>query len=137
MANTLQLKNSTTTAAVPATLEQGEVAINIADKKAWVGDAAKAPQLLISGTTVTHYLGTVTGTTLTKTSGDLTVARVGVGIYDVTISATAGLIVNLPDWHQWGEVSGTPGNRRIQIRDSEKLGQPLADPATLLIVGVA
>lgn len=40
MATTVKLKNSVTTTAAPTTLVQGEVAVNITDKKVWVGNAA-------------------------------------------------------------------------------------------------
>jgi hypothetical protein len=40
MATTVKLKNSVTTTAAPSSLVQGEVAVNITDKKVWVGNAA-------------------------------------------------------------------------------------------------
>ena len=40
MATSIKLKNSVTTTAAPTSLAQGEVAINITDKKLWVGNAA-------------------------------------------------------------------------------------------------
>lgn len=52
MATTIKLKNSVTTTAVPSTLAQGEVAVNITDKKIWVGNAASSPvQLVGAGST--------------------------------------------------------------------------------------
>lgn len=59
MATTIKLKNSTVTTTTPSTLAQGEVAINITDKKVWVGNAATTPvQIVGSGTT-----GTAAGST--------------------------------------------------------------------------
>jgi hypothetical protein len=50
MPTTIKLKNSVTTTNAPTSLVQGEVAINITDKKVWVGDAATTPiQLLGAG----------------------------------------------------------------------------------------
>jgi hypothetical protein len=43
MPTTIKLKNSVTTTNAPSSLEQGEVAINVTDKKVWVGDAATTP----------------------------------------------------------------------------------------------
>jgi hypothetical protein len=52
MATTLKTKNSVTTTVVPTTLQQGELAVNITDKKLWVGNAATTPvQLLGAGVT--------------------------------------------------------------------------------------
>jgi hypothetical protein len=49
MTTTVKLKNSVTTTNAPSTLQQGEVAINITDKKVWVGNAATTPVQLIGG----------------------------------------------------------------------------------------
>jgi hypothetical protein len=52
MATTIKLKNSVTTTNTPSSLAQGEVAINITDKKVWVGNAATTPiQIVGAGTT--------------------------------------------------------------------------------------
>ena len=68
MATTIKLKNSVTTTAAPSSLVQGEAAVNITDKKLWVGNAASSPvQLLGAGATVSgtnvDYTGTLTGGT--------------------------------------------------------------------------
>jgi hypothetical protein len=68
MATTIKLKNSVTTTNVPSSLAQGEVAINVTDKKVWVGNAATTPvQLLGTGAdgsfTNLAYSGTLTGGT--------------------------------------------------------------------------
>jgi hypothetical protein len=62
MATTIKLKNSVTTTNAPSSLAQGEVAINITDKKVWVGNAATTPiQLLGDGGSATFSSITVTG----------------------------------------------------------------------------
>jgi hypothetical protein len=62
MPTTIKLKNSVTTTNAPSSLAQGEVAINITDKKVWVGNAATTPiQLLGDGGSVTFTSLTVTG----------------------------------------------------------------------------
>ncbi len=49
MATTIKLKNSVTTTNAPSSLVQGEVAINVTDKKVWVGNAATTPIQLLGG----------------------------------------------------------------------------------------
>jgi hypothetical protein len=62
MATTIKLKNSVTTTNAPTSLVQGEVAINITDKKVWVGNAATTPVLLLgSGADGTFTNLTVSG----------------------------------------------------------------------------
>jgi hypothetical protein len=52
MTTIIKLKNSVTTTNSPSTLQQGEVAINVTDRKVWVGNAATTPvQLLGDGST--------------------------------------------------------------------------------------
>jgi hypothetical protein len=75
MATTIKLKNSVTTTNAPSSLVQGEVAINVTDKKVWVGNAATTPvQLLGTGadgslSTLTVGAGTVSAPAIT-TTGD-------------------------------------------------------------------
>ena len=52
MTTIIKLKNSVTTTNAPSSLQQGEVAINVTDRKVWVGNAATTPvQLLGDGST--------------------------------------------------------------------------------------
>jgi hypothetical protein len=52
MPTVLKTKNSVTTTVAPTSLAQGELAVNITDKKMWVGNAATTPvQLLGAGVT--------------------------------------------------------------------------------------
>jgi hypothetical protein len=62
MATTIKLKNSVTTTNAPSSLVQGEVAINVTDKKVWVGNAATTPvQLLGTGAALTCTTLTASG----------------------------------------------------------------------------
>jgi hypothetical protein len=73
MATTIKLKNSVTTTNAPSSLVQGEVAINVTDKKVWVGNAATSPvQLLGDGgsasfTSVAFADGTAAAPSITNT----------------------------------------------------------------------
>ena len=75
MPTILKTKNSVTTTVVPTTLQQGELAVNITDKKLWVGNAATTPvQILGTGadgslSTLTVGAGTVSAPAIT-TTGD-------------------------------------------------------------------
>lgn len=51
MTTTIKIKNSTTTATTPSSLVQGELAVNITDKKVWVGNAASSPVLIVEPVT--------------------------------------------------------------------------------------
>jgi hypothetical protein len=84
MPTTIKLKNSVTTTNAPTSLVQGEVAINITDKKVWVGDAATTPiQLLGAG--ASGSFGALSCTSLTNSG--LTATR-------VTYATTAGLLTD-------------------------------------------
>jgi hypothetical protein len=76
MATTIKIKNSVTATTTPTSLVQGEVAINVTDKKVWVGNAASSPvQLLGAGSSASF--GALTCTSLTNsglTSGRVTYA---------------------------------------------------------------
>jgi hypothetical protein len=73
MPTTIKLKNSVTTTSAPSSLAQGEVAINVTDKKVWVGNAATTPvQLLGDGgsgsfTSIAFGAGTVSAPSITFT----------------------------------------------------------------------
>jgi hypothetical protein len=82
MPTTIKLKNSVTTTNTPTSLVQGEVAINITDKKVWVGNAATTPiQLLGDG-------GSASFTSLSL-SGNLTFTGTGNRILGDFSNATA------------------------------------------------
>jgi hypothetical protein len=87
MPTILKTKNSVTTTVVPTTLQQGELAVNITDKKVWVGNAATTPvQLLGAGASGTF--GALTVTSLTD-SGNLTFTGTGNRITGDFSNATA------------------------------------------------
>ena len=93
MPTILKTKNSVITTVVPTTLQQGELAVNITDKKMWVGNAATTPvQLLGDGgsgsfTSIAFGAGTVSAPSITFTGDTNT------GIYSPaadTIAFTEG-----------------------------------------------
>jgi hypothetical protein len=94
MPTTIKLKNSVTTTNAPSSLAQGEVAINVTDKKVWVGNAATTPvQLLGTGSDGSFTNLTVTNNATFDTTTlvvDATNNRVGVG----TASPASALDVN-------------------------------------------
>ena len=102
MATTIKLKNSVTTTNAPSSLAQGEVAINITDKKVWVGNAATTPiQLLGAGSSASF--GALTCTSLTNsglTSGRVTYASTGGLLTDsanLTFNGTTLTVADLTD----------------------------------------
>jgi hypothetical protein len=66
-----QFKNSTTPGSVPASLQQGEIAINIPDNKMWIGNASNVPVLVVQS------LGNQDANNVTITGGTISVASLG------------------------------------------------------------
>lgn len=74
----IKVKTSTTAAAVPAngSLERGEIAVNLADNKVYVGDASGNPMLMIDSlgrqdsNAINITGGTINGTTVSATTGN-------------------------------------------------------------------
>jgi hypothetical protein len=87
MATTLKTKNSVVTTVVPTTLAQGELAVNITDKKMWVGNAATTP-VQILGAGVTNDAGGSTTQVQYNSSGVLA------GSANMTFSGTALTLAN-------------------------------------------
>jgi hypothetical protein len=75
MTAVIQIKRSETAAAQPATLEYGELGINITDKKIYIGNSSGATTLLIDGSAPAGVssFNTRTGA-ITLTSSDVTTA---------------------------------------------------------------
>jgi len=83
---TLQFKNSSTASAVPSSLAPGELAINWADKKAWVGNASSVPVKVVGSianqeaNAVSITGGTISvGSLGTNTASTATINTVAVG----------------------------------------------------------
>ena len=91
MATIIKTKNSVRAASAPSSLVQGELAVNIADKKMWIGDAATTPILLVdTGAAIsTSSDNTWTGTqTFAGTTAKLGAVTTNIGEV-ATVSATA------------------------------------------------
>lgn len=91
MATVIKTKNSVTTSVTPTTLVQGELAVNITDRKMWVGNAASSPILLVdTGSAIsTSSDNTWTGTqTFAGTTAKLGAVTTNIGEV-ATVSATA------------------------------------------------
>jgi hypothetical protein len=86
MATTIKLKNSVTTTNAPTSLVQGEVAINVTDKKVWVGNAATTPiQLLGDG-------GSGSFTTVNTTNLEVTNIKAKDGTASASIANSTGVM---------------------------------------------
>lgn len=52
MSTTIKIRNSVSASVTPVTLEQGEFAVNITDKKLWVGNSTSTPVLIANNATL-------------------------------------------------------------------------------------
>jgi hypothetical protein len=117
MPTILKTKNSVTTTVVPTSLAQGELAVNITDKKIWVGNAATTPILLVGGGSDgafanLSYTGTLTGSTgiVNLGSGQFykdANGQVGVGVIPNAWSTGKAVEVGGSGGALWGLASGT------------------------------
>jgi hypothetical protein len=88
MTTTIKLKNSVTTTNAPISLQQGEVAINVTDKKVWVGNAATTPvQLLGDG-------GSGSFTTVNTTNLEVTNIKAKDGTASASIANSTGIFTH-------------------------------------------
>jgi hypothetical protein len=88
MPTILKTKNSVTTTVVPTTLQQGELAVNITDKKMWVGNAATTPvQLLGDG-------GSGSFTTVNTTNLEVTNIKAKDGTASASIANSTGIFTH-------------------------------------------
>jgi hypothetical protein len=137
MPTTIKLKNSVTTTNAPSSLVQGEVAINITDKKVWVGNAATTPiQLLGDGgsasfTSIAFGAGTVSNPSITFTGDTNT------GIYSPaadTIAFTEGgaEAMRIDSSGNVGIGTSSPSNRLSVVGGNVLVNQT---NATIAVVG--
>jgi hypothetical protein len=82
MATTIKLKNSVTGSSAPSSLVQGEAAINITDKKMWVGNASTTPIIIAD-------VQTGSANTFTAKNTFSSTMKVQQTLEKITISATA------------------------------------------------
>jgi dUTPase len=99
MPTTIKLKNSVTTTNAPSSLAQGEVAINVTDKKVWVGNAATTPVQLL-------------GTGASATFTDLTVVN-GASIQGLTVGRGAGAVSTNTGFYMYPRSSLSKTNLRL------------------------
>jgi len=104
MATTIVLKNSVTTTNTPSSLAQGEVAINVTDKKVWVGNAATTPIQIVNGGPDGVFTS-VTDSGLTNTR--LTYAGAGGLLKDSASITTNGTTITAGGFS--GPLNGTVG----------------------------
>jgi hypothetical protein len=116
MPTVLKTKNSVTTTVAPTSLAQGELAVNITDKKMWVGNAATTPVQLL-GTGSSAAFGAVTVTSLTDsglTAGRITYATTGGLLTDTANLTTDTNSLNLSTSYLYPLLSVTStGNNAI------------------------
>ena len=94
MPTILKTKNSVTTTVVPTTLQQGELAVNITDKKMWVGNAATTPVQLFGAGADGSFVNLAYTGTLTGGTG---VVNLGSGQFYKDASGNIGLGTASPD----------------------------------------
>lgn len=114
------VKNFTVAGQVPATLAQGEIAVNIIDKKLWIGNIFNVPVLLINSTVApiaqglntqvlfndSGVIGAHAGLTYNKNTSTLTVTNL-TGLTNVTGNAgTATQLLSYRNIALGGDVIG-------------------------------
>lgn len=114
------VKNFTVAGQVPSTLAQGEIAVNIIDKKVWIGNILNTPVLLINSVAAPAAVGLNTqilfndsgvigahaGLTYNKTTSTLTVTNL-TGLTNVTGNAgTATQLLSYRNIALGGDVIG-------------------------------
>ena len=114
MASIIKLKRSNTAASVPSGLVEGEIAVNIADKKLFVGDSLGATQIL-SGDI--YSLATADGTD----AATITLSSDNAGFSDDVLTVSAGEGI---------DVSATGGTITVAGEDASVTNKGVASFAT-------
>jgi hypothetical protein len=132
MPTDIKLKNSVTATNTPTSLQQGEVAINITDKKVWVGNAATTPVQLL-GTGATGNFSALTCTTLTA-SGVATFSAGTVSAPAITTTGDTNTGIFFPAADTIAFTEGGVESMRIDSSGSLLVGQSTAAVETGSIV---
>jgi hypothetical protein len=107
MPTILKTKNSVTTTVVPTTLQQGELAVNITDKKMWVGNAATTPVQLLGGGVTGDVVGPASATDNALARFDATTGKLIQN--SVGILSDAGALTGITDFTYTGTLTGGTG----------------------------
>jgi len=117
MPTILKTKNSVTTTVVPTTLQQGELAVNITDKKLWVGNAATTPVQLLGAGVTGDVVGPASATDNAVARFDATTGKL-IQNSLVTVSDTGAISAPVD-----ASISGlTVGKGRNQIANNTAFG---------------
>jgi hypothetical protein len=141
MATTIITQNSLTPSATPTNLQAGQLAVNVADAKLWVGDGINPIPLIVSGGGAAVAAVDVTydnsGSDLVATNAQDAFDEVDVDINNAEASITinAGNITNLEntklDIGTPAEDSELWGGYAIQVDNGSPSG---TDPSTVYFV---
>jgi hypothetical protein len=107
MPTILKTKNSVTTTVVPTTLQQGELAVNITDKKLWVGNAATTPVQLLGAGVTGDVVGPASATDNALARFDATTGKLIQN--SVGILSDAGALTGITDFTYTGTLTGGTG----------------------------
>jgi hypothetical protein len=121
----IKLKNSVTATNAPTSLQQGEVAINVTDRKVWVGNAATTPVQLL-GTGATGNFSALTCTTLTA-SGVATFSAGTVSAPAITTTGDTNTGIFFPAADTIAFTEG--GVESMRITDVGNVGIGTSSPA--------
>ena len=144
MASTIILKKSTTPNAVPAVgdLEQGELAVNLADNALFTKDRTDAIVRLNGGAVIVgHAVAHIAG-------GNLVIAAGVIGGMTISRSAEGQFSIDMPgniknsdlvsirvqgNRINWYEVSHGANDIQIEVRDNENIANALTDPEKIIV----